>query len=102
MPTVDSRLMYFTLQKALTFFVEEYTRQKGVDEVTDREILAAGEGFNQLCQMTVVENVERGKRDGSIRPVEKVQRVNITPVRETIVPTGYQAPGKGGNARKHQ
>lgn len=93
--------MYFALQKALLVFTEEYTSAKGVEEISDVELKAAGVGFKQLIDYTIEENVKRyqsGKRDGSIRPATSVERVTLRPHNPTITPTGRNV--RPDNAKK--
>ena len=99
----------FALQKALMTFVEEYQKLTGSDELSDKELLGAGVGFKQLCELTVEENSNRLKqgpvKDGSLRPAPPqapVQRVTLTPHKPvTITPTGNNySQAKGGNARR--
>jgi hypothetical protein len=100
---VKARQMFFALQKAMMTFVEEYTRATGVDEISDKELLAAGVGFKQIVDLTIEENTKNQSKmvkEGSLRLATSKEYVNITPQRPTITPTGanYQRPG---NARRH-
>ena len=102
--SVKSRQMLFALQTALRTFVEEYTRATGLDEISDKELLAAGVGFKTLVDMTIEENTRNMTKlvkEGTLRQPTK-EYVNITPQRPTITPTGNDYHGKGGNARRHQ
>lgn len=101
MTSPDALLIYKCLKDAFMSFAEAYTTAKGVDEISDVELRAAGVGFKEICDQTVEENIKRyqaGKRDGSVRPATNVERVTLTPHKPTITPTGRNV--RPDNAKK--
>jgi predicted transglutaminase-like cysteine proteinase len=76
MPSQDARNMYAALQQAFRAFLEEYTRLKGTDEVSDVELKAAGNGFRDIANGVIDEQNKKlagGNTEGHAHPAKVTQ-----------------------------